>query len=178
MNNYIFMYALAMLNARDTLLALDRLDNPPPSTTDFERYEVDDQGIEHVIEFDEQTYDAAWDHWQERGNERAEAIHEADTAGELPSSSDGAVMSVVARASTRVKEAEIRRSKVLAFAVHTTQLSTRAVANVAGLHPRTVEKRANDPVALKAIIEFKEQELQTLRTMAQAEEDQTSEGKD
>lgn len=162
-----------MLNTLDTLLILDRLDNPPPSTTDFEDLEAH-EGATYVRDFNEDAYEAAMDHWREQATSRAENLHAASDADALPDSPEDAILSALARSTQRVEEAEARRSEVLAVAIHVAHLSVRAIANAASLHPRTVEKRANTPEALKAVIEFKEQELEALRAQAKKSDAATS----
>lgn len=156
-----------MLNSLDTMLLLDRIENPPPLMEQFmHSSRAEDGELDPTL--DEDSYDQATQYWNEKSQERQENLRALAEAGELPGSPEGALHVSLSLSAAEVQRAEEKRTKIIAVAVHVFHAPIRAIAGASGLNPRTVEKRANDPLGMEAVIEFKERELEMLREQAKS----------
>lgn len=158
-------YACIMLNALETWLILDRIENPPPLAERFMHPDHDEDG-ERTLFLDEDTYEQAMQYWSEKAQERGERLQSLADAEELPGSPEDALHASLRLSAAEVQQAEEKRTKIIAVSVHVFHLPIRAIAGASGLNPRTVEKRANDPLGMEAVIEFKERELEMIREQA------------
>lgn len=148
-----------MLTTLETMLTLDRIQNPPPRRESFEDHLGPD-----TTTVDEDAYQAAVDTWTEANQERLDQLHALDEAEELPASPKLAILAALQAKSREIAAANDTLSQLLAVAVHGAGISLRGAASATGLHHRTVEKRASQADALEAVIEFKKRELDHLNS--------------